>query len=122
MGRPRGPHGARGTAQRLKAGRGRLASAAHQRAWRTRTRARLVEEFGGYCGAGSHGFGCGANGGTRLEFAHKVPLLREPEEPNGTDVTLRNVRADPYAFMLLCRDCHHAYDGPQWASYVGLRP
>lgn len=96
-----------------------MTSAAAQRRWRAKLRSALVEQFGAYCGAGG-GPGCGANGGTRLDFAHKVPKLRPNDgtgpgyRGEGIDARLREVRNDPFAFWLACRDCHHAYDGPVW--------
>lgn len=97
------------------------AKIAANRRWRRLLRRRLLDEFGAYCGANADGLGCGANGGTPLEFAHRVPsvrkigvdgqaLRRNPAE------RLAEIRANPLLFMLLCRPCHVALDGPTWGT------
>lgn len=85
-----------------------MASAEAQRRWRARTRASVVEALGGFC------YGCGANGTTRLELAHKIPARRTRPWREGMDKALASVRANPFGYLLLCRPCHKEYDGPAW--------
>lgn len=96
-----------------------MTSAEAQRRWRRRARQRLLELYGNFCGF------CGANGGTRLEFAHRARAARTFDDRwrmkgRGSDRTIREVRTHPFNFLPLCRDCHRSLDGSAWRETVRL--
>jgi len=81
-----------------------------QRRLRWRRRARLVDAFGGYCGAGAApGAGCGIDGGTQLQFAHRIPTALKGMS-RGSNERLTDVERHPESYMLLCPECHRRYD------------
>lgn len=81
-----------------------------QRRSRWRRRADLVDAWGGYCGAGAPpGVGCGANGRTPLEFAHLRPTGLDGRS-RGWERRHADVKAHPFDYCLLCRDCHREFD------------
>ncbi|MCI4320520.1 MAG: hypothetical protein L3K23_10415 [Thermoplasmata archaeon] len=77
---------------------------------RLRIRARLLDAWGGYCGANAPpGVGCGANGRTPLEMAHLLPV-GTTGGGRGWERRVHDWRNWPFAFCLLCRPCHDAFD------------
>lgn len=77
-----------------------------QRLYRTRLKARVRALFGGFC------YGCGANGRTKLDYAHVVPTgLDGPGR--GTEARMLDVLAHPFAYVPFCRACHLAFGGPE---------
>jgi hypothetical protein len=85
--------------------------AERQARWRRRARARLVAAFGSTC---LLRFAEPCEG--PLEFAHRSPALRprsvrKARRPNGSDDCVRNVRANPFLFVLACAACHDLLDG-----------
>lgn len=70
--------------------------------WYRRARAKLLDAFGNACEL------CGSH--RRLQFAHRFPFA--PDGPSrGSARRLATVRANPFLFALLCRECHRALDG-----------
>jgi hypothetical protein len=83
-----------------------------QRAWRYRLRHRLLRLLGPFCSF------CGTLGtqANRLEFAHKVPLLRRTRnglaKRRSMDELLRAVREAPHLFVVACQKHHRRLDAP----------
>lgn len=96
-----------------------MAAAQVQSRYRRLARQRLVEAWGGFCGAGAPpGVGCGRSnlGGSqapwderRLEFAHLIPTGLEGRS-RGWERRYQDVRNHPYAYALLCPPCHRKFD------------
>jgi hypothetical protein len=80
-----------------------------QRRWRQRARGWVLDALGHFC------HGCGANGSTPLEIAHRFPLAHSSaprhRSGRGMDRTVREARANPFLFALYCRPCHVERDG-----------
>jgi hypothetical protein len=95
-----------------------LTSPERKRLWVRRGMERLRSQFGGYCGANAPlGFGCGKNGSTPLQWAHKAPTDLSGRQ-RGTQERLLDIRAYPTHYCLLCRKCHvrHELNGGSLAA------
>jgi hypothetical protein len=79
-----------------------------QRVWRHQSRLRVLRLLGGQCAF------LGDDCGGRREIAHRFPALRPirdgKQERRRWDDLLREVRADPFAFALLCHEHHVRMD------------
>lgn len=81
--------------------------------WVVSARARLLAAYGGFC------WGCGANHGTDLELAHRLPTGLDGRS-RGSAARLRDAQAHPFAYLPLCRRCHRDFGGPEsWGPFPG---
>jgi hypothetical protein len=88
--------------------------AAIDRRYLARLRARVGDAF--FAGGDAWCYGCGANHGTPVEFAHRYPTGLSGMGRGATH-RLRDILAHPWAYVPLCVRCHRAWGGPErWDS------